>query len=174
MGSKVELSESRRQQIVNDHKNGTSMRKIASIFYMELFFHIFKVNYGISRSAVARAVEKNKYGESLASKPRSGRPCKVSSRDTSFLVREVITSPRQARQIWLLIFQTAANRRFPLQLFAAVKKPFLTKSMKAKRVECCNRYKDMPVTFWEQVMFSDKTMVCIDLSSVMNRVRRFP
>ena len=46
--------------------------------------------------------------------------------------------------------------------------------MKAKRLEWCKKYAGKPLDFWEKVLFSDETMICINLNSVQNKIRRFP
>ena len=61
-----------------------------------------------------------------------------------------------------------------LKYYCAIKKPLLTRKMKSKRLEWCQQYKDMPLSFWQSMLYSDETMVTINYSTVMNKIRRFP
>ena len=61
-----------------------------------------------------------------------------------------------------------------LRWYTSMNKPFLTKKMKLKRLDWCKKYATKPLDFWEKVLFSDETMVSINLNSVQNKIRRFP
>ena len=62
---------------------------------------------------------------------------------------------------------------FGLKSYVAKKKPFLSKNMKLKRKQFCQKYIKMPDAYWNRVLFSDETYIMINQNSVMNRVRRF-
>ena len=49
----------------------------------------------------------------------------------------------------------------------------MNKSTMKKRLEWCKKYQEMPLSFWENVLFTDETMIEINPASAMNRIRRF-
>ena len=46
--------------------------------------------------------------------------------------------------------------------------------MKNARIEWGKEHKKKSLKFWRSVLFSDETTISINLSSVMNRIRRLP
>ena len=61
-----------------------------------------------------------------------------------------------------------------LKSYMSEKKPLLTPSMAKKRLAWCRKYKDKDQAFWQKVIFSDETVICIRSNALMQRCRRFP
>ena len=65
-------------------------------------------------------------------------------------------------------------RSYGLKCYRSVQKRYLTKKMKKKkRLDWCKKQESMPLSYWEKVVFSDETIVAINLNSVMNTIRRY-
>ncbi|MEN2497501.1 MAG: Ubiquitin carboxyl-terminal hydrolase 22 [Marteilia pararefringens] len=60
-----------------------------------------------------------------------------------------------------------------LRSYKAVKKPFLNRKMKKRRLEFARTFVGKPASFWRNVFFSDESCMEINMNSTMNRVRRF-
>ena len=60
-----------------------------------------------------------------------------------------------------------------LRSYSARKKPLLTRKMRKKRLQWCKKYQHKTSDFWNRVLFTDETMIELNLNSIMNRVRRF-
>ena len=142
--------------------------------------------YKISASAACRAFNRYKTEGMLEARPRSGRPSIFSKRDESFLIREIVADPSKPSSeltesictIKKANINSSTIRKFlirkGLKTYSATKKPYLTKKMKKARLDWCKQYKDKSIDFWKQHLFSDETTICINLSTIMNQVRRFP
>ena len=141
--------------------------------------------FGISRSAAQKCVKRWKEERTLEPKAKPGRPSLISNRDNSMMIRAIMKEPSisssdLARDLNIIknneVSPATIRRhlfRSGLRWYTALKKPFLTKKMKQKRLEWCKKYCNKPIEFWENVSFSDETMIAINLNSVMNKIRRF-
>ena len=58
--------------------------------------------------------------------------------------------------------------------YISKRNPLLTKAMSKKRLSWCHKYKNKDNKFWQNVAFSDETMISILDTSLMQRCRRFP
>ena len=45
--------------------------------------------------------------------------------------------------------------------------------MLKSRLEFCQKYKDMPESFWENVIFADESYIQVNPNAIINRIRRF-
>ena len=139
----------------------------------------------MSRSAAQKSVKKWILEKTYNSKPKPGRPALLSARDSSMMVRTIMKEPsisstdlaRDLNSIRNRLISPATIRRHlhnsGLRWYSALKKPLLTRSMKTKRLEWCKKYSNEPIEFWENILFSDETLIAINLNSIMNRIRRY-
>ena len=49
----------------------------------------------------------------------------------------------------------------------------MNQSTMKKRLEWCKNYQSKPQSFWENLLFTDETMIEINPTSVINKIRRF-
>ncbi|MEN2495642.1 MAG: hypothetical protein MHMPM18_005235 [Marteilia pararefringens] len=160
MGSKKELSQAERSLIVQEHSEGHSYRQIAK-------------KYCVSLSAISRAIQKSKEGN-LSSKSRSGRPRAISSRDESFIMREIGNDPfSSSKKISSKMMQSCGKSysassirkllmRKGLKSYASKKKSLITKNMAKKRLQWCRKYENESVDFWKNVIFSDESKISVN------------
>ena len=115
--------------------------------------------------------------------PRTGAPKKITERDIRKIKRFSLENPnKSSRQISI---ECAISRKISHQYirtillkndirsYIAKKKPFLTKNMAQRRLAFAKKYRHHPLDFWHRIIYSDESYFSINLSAVMNRVRRF-
>ena len=119
--------------------------------------------------------------DSVENATRSGRPRKVSNRDTSFMIREVNSDPSISSQdLANLLSERKKTTIAPstirtillknnLRCYSAKHKPFLTRKMKKRRLDWCMAHKDLTHEFWSKVLFSDETCIAINLSTIWTK-----
>lgn len=122
----------------------------------------------------------------MASKNRSGRPKILTDRENSLISREVMKNPFVTSCELSNIIESDIKKQISasgirrillknkLKSYISQKKPLITKSMAKKRLAWCKKYKNKEISFWENVIFSDETMITIRNDSLMQRCRRFP
>ena len=185
MPSKTEIPNHIKNQIWNDTNEGLSLRKIGGIFLIlsvKLFKSIEK--FGICYSTVSKIVKKIRETQSLENRQRSGRPRKLSYRSIRYIEREVIENPsitsnEIAKKINLtresaisdsLVRKTLCQRGF--KTYSSLKKPFLNKAQKQKRLEWCKKMQAKGIDFWKNVCFSDESSFSINISTIAKKIRR--
>ena len=196
MPSKSELSSDERMMIIAAHNKGFSYAKIAGIYFcfasfcfIALFiftYAYFLDNFGISKSCAHKTVQNYKARGSTETSKRTGRPEILSPSDTRVLMRlalqnrfssikEISATFCQYRPSLQISDETIRRILISkgLKSYKLMKKPHLTKQMKAKRLDWCLKMKDKPIEFWRKVIFSDEAYIEINLNSALNRVRRF-
>lgn len=141
---------------------------------------------GCNHSTVIRLVKKYEEYESVADRPRSGRPRKTSFRQDRILRRLSLsqrhqTSPQLLQQ-WSsdegvqVSPRTVRGRllEFGLRGCKAVKKPLLTKFQRNRRVQWAKEHRHWTPEMWDNVLFSDEAQFCISGNHCSAFVRRFP
>ncbi|MEN2496817.1 MAG: hypothetical protein MHMPM18_005239 [Marteilia pararefringens] len=172
MGLKKELTEDERSKIVEKRNEGLSFMQIAKI-------------YGVSKTAVQNTVRRFEETGSNLSRARSGAPRIFTDRDHRRLKRISLNSPSLSsseissefsdQNIDCISAQHVRRilTKMNLRSYVAIRKPFLTRKMKQKRLDFAKKYVATDKNFWDDVYFSDESYIHINLGSVMNRVRRF-
>ena len=122
---------------------------------------------------------------SFKSRPRSGKPKKFNTHECRAVKLICLKNPELSSVEISNQFNDSNSKtispqnvrkilfNFGLKSYAARKKPFLSKNMRYKRKLFAKNYSNLPDAFWNRVVFSDETYICINPGSVMNRVRRF-
>ena len=176
--------------IIDDYnKKDTSMRKIAGKSHFKLFFGIYYFSkqdkHGISHSSVSRIIRDYKNG--IIAKPltKRGPQPLLSDRQVRCLKAKVRQDPSASSselsnylaESGLRRLAASSIRRYlnkiGLRSYKARNKPFLTCKMMRNRKKWCKERLDLSAEYWRTVLFSDESMFTINLSSVMNRVRRY-
>ena len=126
----------------------------------------------ISRTTVRRWIsrsENSKIGYTPQPKIRSGRPRKTSVHTENLLKREVLKNPfitaRKLKEnhnnllnnVTVRSVQRLLKNRLNLGASKPARKPILTETMRKKRLQFANRYKDWTAEEWKRVMFSDES-----------------
>lgn len=155
-----EISVSERKIILKLWEEGKSFREIGK-------------TVGRQHSSVQRVVNNFKSTGILTSKPRSGRPSKLTLRERRNIVASVKANPRiSASQI-----AKDLQFKFRKQICAdtvrkilkkagyhgrfARRKPFISVINRQKRIKYANDHINKPIQFWENVLFSDESKYCI-------------
>lgn len=158
--NRKEICVSERKVIIKLWEEGKSFREIARIV-------------GRRHSSVQRVVNNFKSTGIITSKPRSGRPSKLSIRERRSIIGSVkknprITAPQIAKDIELkfnkkICADTARKilKRAGYHGRVARKKPFISLTNRRKRIKFANKYVNQSNEFWENVLFSDESKYCI-------------
>lgn len=105
----------------------------------------------------------------MSARARPGRPSRVSTREQRAIAREARRNgARSARAIALSagvdIHPTTARtylRNAGLKNLARPLVQKVTKRAKMKRLSWCREAKTTPESFWDTVIWSDETMICV-------------
>lgn len=155
-----EIDIGERKIIVSLWQNSKSYREIAKIV-------------GRQYSSVQRVINNFKQTNCLESKPRSGRPKKLTEREERNITILVKSNPRlTASQISKDIevkYQKKVHpdtvrkilKRIGFHGRVARKKPFISRVNRLKRMAFAKEYVNKPPEFWNSVIFSDESKFCI-------------
>ena len=139
MGRKKSLSEVQRAQIVTLRGQNLSERQIS-------------VQMGCSKTAVHQAIAKYQQDGSYTDKKRTGRPRVTTAREDNVMKKIVVRSPtssmkkiraellRRGRPISHMTVSRRFSKEFNLKSYKPAKKPRLTATMKAKRLQFANNH----------------------------------
>ena len=126
---------------------------------------------GVSVRTIERWRREARNGTLEHVKPARGRrPLKASIRELRYLRREAdkdgTTSAKDlAARVGLEVSdKTARNylKRTGLDSFSRPRMPSITKVNKRKRLAWARQHLNEPADFWERVVWTDETMVCLD------------
>lgn len=162
-----------REIIVKLKNEGKSLREIGAI-----------VNK--PRSSVQRVIENFKSSKKITSKPRGGRPRKLSQRDERDILRIIKQNPKtNASKISQGIKelkniavtpQTVRNvlHRHDLRSRVSRRKPLISEKNRKLRLEFAKNYLDKDTHFWDSVIFTDESKFNIFGSDGRQKVWREP
>lgn len=155
-----EIGADERKIILKLRDEGKSYREIARTI-------------GRSHSSVQYVVQNFKSTNSILSKPRSGRPSKLTEREK----RTILGSVKQNPRITAIQIKSNIKESFGKEIHedtvrkilkksdfhgrVARRKPFISVINRKKRVDFANLYVNKPPEFWERVLFSDESKFCI-------------
>ena len=151
---------------------------------LEIFFLLLEI-FGVAKSIVVKTCQKYSKSQNYDSKARCGRPRKLNERQKRFLVSNLRTSPSKtslelSNEISDLTKESVSAsciRRNLLQLglrsYVARKKPYINEKAVKNRLAWCKAHQNLPKEFWQNILFSDETIIEIHPFNAMNRIRRF-
>lgn len=152
---------------------------------MDIFYIYFlKEKLCISRSTVTRTIQKYQETGGFQDGPKSGRPKLLNSRDERSLIKHISKSPFSSaselnQKFVSLLGVNCSDRTIRNYLvrngynsYKAVKKPYLSSTHKAKRLEFCSIYENANSEFWDSVLFSDETRIQLHIGDKPALVRR--
>ena len=155
-----------------------------NLVLLQLIF-IFLDHFNISKATAVKTYQRYLKTGSLESLPRSGAPTKILKRDESMILRTSVNNPHLSSTELAAEFNEFNDKmvssqhirrilfRNGLKSYKALKKQYLTKKMKRKRLEFAKTYIEKGAQFWKNVIYSDESYISINLNAVMNRIRRF-
>ena len=121
------------------------------------------------RSTVQSIIKKYQTTKKIADKPRTGRPNKIQVLHRRAILRRVIQNPKISAPKLAGMLQNDYNlkvdpetirttlRRAGYNGRVPLKKPYISKVNKAKRLHFAKLYINEPQTFWESVLFTDES-----------------
>lgn len=150
-----ELSNDLKKRLVDAYNSGIGYGTIAKQFE-------------IPKGTVQSIINKWKEHQTTVSLPRTGRPRKLSQKSVNKLVREANKCPRITLQelrneVMATGVQVSAptiSRRLNeagLRGCVARRTPLLTTRHKKARLEFAKQYVDEPITFWNNILWSDES-----------------
>lgn len=160
-----------REAVINLYQSGKVSREIANSLL-------------INKSTVNRMIAKYKLTNSLADKPRSGRPRKTTKRVDKIIKRKSITDvkktamdiSRELREENLAdVSRSTISRRLKevgLIGRAGVKKPLISAKNKKARLDFARKYEHWTEIDWRKVLFSDESKFQLFGSDGRKYVRR--
>ena len=148
-----ELAKDTRKKIVDLHQAGKSESTIGK-------------QVGVNKSTVGAIVRKWKTYKTIDNLPRSGAPCKISSRGVKMIMRTVSKNPRTTRRDLMNDLQRAGTkvtkatisntlRREGLKSCSARRVPLLKPVHVQAHLKFAREHMDDPEEDWEN-MWSDK------------------
>lgn len=155
-----EITPEERKIIIKLRNEGKTLREIGKIV-------------GRTHSSIQRVINNYTSSKSVISKPRSGRPSKLTLREKRYVFKSIRLNPRlSASQI-----ANDIRERFKKTLHedtirkilkkagyhgrVARRKPHISAVNRQKRLDFANEYVNKPPQFWEKVLFSDESKFCI-------------
>ena len=152
---RCELKEWQRLQVVQLKAKGLSHRAIGAAV-------------GCSHTAVGLLCRKVKEEGTIRNRKRSGRRRKTTAKDDAFIALQAKQNPMQSsREIsetlatgTATISPATVRRRLRetcLRSHVVRAKPLMTKSAAQKRLAFAKKYVNMPLSFWQKVIFSDES-----------------
>ena len=135
---------------------------------------------GRDPTTIRRFINKYKNTGSIENLPRSGRPPAVNVVEKNALVNEVMKNRRAPLHEVIntlglnCSLTTAKTTLYEAGICSrvAAKKPFISERHAAARISWCEKYKEKPASYWNQVIFSDESSVEIGKQSRQIRVWR--
>ena len=152
----MRVAEEIRSLIVRLWKEGKSQRNIGEIVKKP-------------RSTVQSIIKKYQTTKKIADKPRTGRPNEIQVLHRRAILRRVIQNPKISAPKLAGMLQNGYNlkvdsetiritsRRAGYNGRVPLKKPYISKINKAKRLHFAKLYFNEPQTFWESVLFTDES-----------------
>ena len=155
------FTEAEKTHIFYLSNQGLSQRKIADTL-------------NISQSAVSGVLKRIRESGTFNLAAKSGRPSKLSQRDESFIVREVVNSPfktcREIQSDFMHIKEISAKTiarvldRNDLKVYKTFQVPFLNNKMKEKRMIFADKYFHSDLDFWKGILWSDESRICLKIT----------
>ena len=141
-----------RKLVVGDVNNGQSHREVAK-------------HYKISKAAVGKILKKMETFGSVVDRPGRGRKRKTDARTDKKIIREVkknlkVTIRQIQEKLQLSVSRRTVRRRIQAQGFRskmAVRRPFISKANKAKRLKFAKEHADKPLQYWKTVLWTDES-----------------
>lgn len=157
MGKAKELSKDLREKVVELYKTGKGYKKISKELRMPI-------------SSVQTLIKKWKMRGSVETKPRSGRPTKISATTARKIVRDAKKNPQitsgeiqdSLKTCGVAVSRCTIRRHLKkdgLHGRVARRKPLLRKCHKVSRLQYAKQHRDKPQTFWHKVIWSDETKI---------------
>ncbi len=139
-------------------------------------------HFKTTQQAVSYTIQRFRTTNSVADRPRSGRPWAASKRDdhviviqclkdrqvTSNSIKTSLNLPCSSRTVLRRLFGSGLVARKPKR------KPLLNKKMRKNRLEWAKRRQSSTVDQWKQVIFSDESRFNVGRSDSVQFVRRRP
>ena len=159
----------------------SSQDKGKILAYMENFNPIqIAKKMGRDPTTIRRFINKYQKTGSIENLPRPGRPPALNVVEKSALVNEVTKNRRAPlykviNTLDLTCSLTTAKTTLyeaGIRSHVAAKKPFISERHAAARISWCEKYKEKPASYWNQVIFSDESSVEIGKQSRQIRVWR--
>ncbi|GFX69952.1 transposable element Tcb1 transposase [Trichonephila clavipes] len=129
---------------------------------------------GRTHSSIQRVINNYTSSKSVISKPRFGRPFKLTLREKRYVFKSIRLNPRlNASQIANDIrerFKKNTSHEDTIRKIlkkagyngrVARKKPHISAVNRHKRLDLANEHINKPPQFWEKVLFSDECKFCI-------------
>jgi transposase len=150
------ISTEDRVRIITLYNENYSKKKISSII-------------GIARSTVTYIIKRYLETGSYEDRKKSGIPRKFSDRDRREIVRMIKThqcdTATEVKNYWNRTKENTISltevrnilKAGGLQARVRIKKPLLTREVKAKRLEWAKRHESWTLQKWEKVLWSDET-----------------
>ena len=128
-----------------------------------------------------RKMKKLMLGQVPKRKEGTGKVRKVTKEDVKVIKKSVEEDPHmtakdlkikhhQLRRLSNRTIRRILTRDLKLKSFVAAKKPFLSQSMKVKRLKFAKKFSHLKTGFWRKVVFSDEVML---VPSLGTRVSKF-
>ena len=157
MGKAKELSKDLREKVIQLYKTGKEFKKISKELRMP-------------RSTVKTLIKKWRERDSVETKPRSGRPTKISAPTARTIVRDAKKNPQitsaeiqdSLKKIGVDVSRSTIRRllkKHGLHGRVARRKTFLRKCHKISRLQYAKQHRDKPQNFWNKDIWSDETKI---------------
>jgi transposase len=172
MGKKKQVSSEVAAQIQILYENDNRVTDIAAVTK-------------VSKSSVSKIISRYEETGSFSPRARSGRPRITTPRTDNKIKRMVQSNPmissseiraNLSKEVKTPSSRTIRHRlqkELNLRSYRPAVKPRLSAKNVADRISFCQRYKDWTAMDWEQVMFSDETVIS-QFNSYSSHVRRPP
>lgn len=169
MGKKKEICPKVRDQMHEMYIRGYTMTAIGIIL-------------GVSQSTVSRSIKRKKEQGHSKSRMRVGRPRASTRRADLFMKKYIKIHPHasssevranlpNAGNISKRTIRRRLSKEFGLKSYKPARKPLLSEKNIKDRKAFCEKYKHWTPQQWENVMFSDESMIC-QFANYTNYVRR--
>ncbi|GFW24664.1 transposable element Tcb1 transposase [Trichonephila clavipes] len=129
---------------------------------------------GKTHSSIQRVINNYTSSKSVISKPRSGRPSKLTLREKSYVFKSICLNPRLSASQIANDIRERFKKHFMCEDIirkilkkagyhgrVAHKKPPISAVKRQKRLDFANEHVNKPPQFWEKVLFSDESKFCI-------------
>ena len=153
MGKARELSKDLREKVIELYKTGKGYKKISKELTMPT-------------NSVQTLIKKWKTRDSVETKPRSGRPTKISATTARKIVGNAKKNPQinsaeiQDCKKWCGCFKMHnKEKKNGLHGRVARRKPLVRKCHKAARLQYAKQNRDKPQNVWNKVIWSDETKI---------------
>lgn len=171
MEHKKQLNEGQRRLVLDLYSQGHTLRQIEKCT-------------NIPKSTVGYTIKKYKDYKTLSNLPGKGRKRATNERMDRTILKlatqnRFISAPDIVKQIETrfgvkICAQTIINRLNEAGFKSRTprKKPYVTRTHRQKRLEFALKYKDMPMSFWKKVLFSDESKFNLVASDGAQKVWR--